>query len=422
MLYANTPKAYKWGYKEALRLNRLYANEYRRYRRAVKKHIAEAPAKLAALQKQIADLSKKNDVIDTLMGMVWYTYDNLNTCSTQQIKKAYVDKLVSAALNANKPPVIPVPLTQTKLQEVIYYDAEQGTFEWQGGTRAGKTVTFIRNVDKDKKDQRKPLRKQHEYKLPLRSRLYKPSEAGYTCITKHKYIELKNKQTASMTHVHERYYLVRTKKERGKPAPTVATERVTYYIKSIDGTHANPNLRISILGKSYPVIWLATLYMGAGGDWDYTAGIDHIKKHPNHAVTVPWGLRQYNPKTNKPMQTKPRDGDWYNLKWDNIKPDHADHTTIITSCIPHDPTAPERPMHTIRRNYSYQRNIEKIYTAYDRMNPRYTVQHMGNEPFMGWTYEDAQQEFDRRLANMKGAKQRLRSGDIMVTSTVRLKR
>jgi hypothetical protein len=162
--------------------------------------------------------------------------------------------------------------------------------------------------------------------------------------------------------------------------------------------------------------------MGAGGDWDYTAGIDHIKKHPDHAVTAPQGLRQYNPKTNKPMQTKPRDGDWYNLKWDNIKPDHADHTTISTSCIPHDPTAPERPMHTIRRNYSYQRNIEKIYTAYDRMNPRYTVKHMGNEPFMGWTYEDAQQEFDRRLANMKGVKQRLRSGDIMVTSTVRLKR
>lgn len=439
MLYENTPKAYKWGYKEALRLNRLYANEYKCYRRAIKKNNAEAPAKLAALQKQIAYLSKKNDAIDELMGMVWYTYDNLNTGSTQQLKKAYVDKLVSKALNADKPQVIHVQLTQAKLQEILYYDAEQGTFEWQEGTRAGKTITFIRNADKAKKDQRKPLRKQHEYRLPLRSRSYKPSEAGYICITQQEYIELKNnphraqheyvhvgkylkKLNTTMTHVHERYYLVRTKKERGKPAPTIATERVTYYIKSIDGTHANPALQIKILGKSYPVIWLATLYMGAGGDWDYSKGIDNIRKNQEHAMTAPQGLRQYNYITNKAMNTKPRDGDWYNLKWDNIKPEHADHTTINTMYIPKDPTALERPMQLIRKQYNYTRNIQKVYPAYDQMNPRYILVRMGGETFIGWTYEDAVSEFDRRIDKMKGTKQKLRNGDVMVSAMQRAKR
>jgi hypothetical protein len=56
------------------------------------------------------------------------------------------------------------------------------------------------------------------------------------------------------------------------------------------------------------------------------------------------------------------------------------------------------------------------------MNPRYILERMGGEAFTGWTYEEAVQEFDRRIAKMKGTKQKLRNGDIMVSAMVGIKR
>ncbi len=453
MLYKHVPNAYKWGYKEALRLNRLHAHLYKCYRDAIKAHALGLPVKLTKHQKKqaqehqqaladqlsITAKDKKAAVIDDLTAITHYMYDDMGSGRTKQLRKAYVGKLVSNALNADKPVgQCPTPLTQEKLQEIIYYDAELGVFEWQRGTKAGKAILFTRNVDKAKGDQRKKLRKQHLYKLPIKSRSYVPSHAGYKVITEQEYVDtlagIKNQQTTwvdvkgmykktdtSMEHVHKRHYLVRTRKERGKPAPLEATERVTYYIKSIDGTNANPNLRLAILGTPYPVVWLATLYMGAGGDWDYSDGLDNIKKNPDHIMTAPYGLRQYNPKTNKPMQTKPRDGDYYNFKWDNIKPDHIDHTTVDTIAILKDPqTAKVQQLR--RKQYNYTRNIKKVYIAYDPMNPRYILERMGGEAFTGWTYEEAVQEFDRRIAKMKGTKQKLRNGDIMVSAMVGIKR
>lgn len=454
MLYKDVPNAYKWGYIEAQRLNRLHAHLYKCYRAAIKARVLGLPVKLTKHQKEqaqahqqavahqlrISDKDKKGIVIDDLTALTHYMYDDMDSGRTKLLRKAYVGKLVRDALKeVGQRPTQAEVLTQDKLQEVIYYDAELGVFEWQRGTKAGKAILFTRNADKAKGDQRKKLRKQQLYNLPIKSRSYVPSHAGYKIITEQEYVDtlagIKNKQTTwvdvkgmykktdtSMEHVHKRHYWVRTRKERGKPAPLEATERVTYYIKSIDGTNANPNLRLSILGTSYPIIWLATLYMGAGGDWDYSNGLDSIQKHPDHIMTAPYGLRQYNPKTNRPMQTKPRDGNYYNLKWDNIKPDHADPTTVDTLAILSDPQAVKLPMYRQQKQYGYARNIRKTYIAYDQMNARYTLVNMGNASYIGWTYEDAQQEFDRRLTALKGVKQKLRNGNTMVTTMVRMKR
>jgi len=451
MLYKDTPTTYKWGHIEASRLNRLNAHSYRLYKDAIKASALGLPVKLNKHQKKQAQehqqalanqlsiiaKDKRDAVIDDLTALTHYMYDNMDSGRTKLVRKAYVGKLARDVIQYNQidKPVghSPTLLTQEKLQEVIYYDAELGTFEWQVGTWAGKQIDLTKPTTPTK-----PPRKQQEYNLPLKARTYKPSHTGYKVITEQEYVDTlagaKNKQTSwvdvkgmfkkvdtTLTHVHKRHYLIRTRKERGKPAPLESTERVTYYIKSIDGTNANPNLKISILGTSYPVIWLATLYMGAGGDWDYSNGLDNIRKNPDHIMTAPHGLRQYNFKTNKPMQTKPRDGNYYNLKWDNIKPDHVDHTTIDTLAILKDPQT-TKVQQLRRKQYNYTRNIKKVYPAYDQMNPRYILERMGGEAFTGWTYEEAQQEFDRRIAKMKGTKQKLRNGDIMVSAMVGIKR
>lgn len=419
------PAVYKRHYKEALRLNRLYANEYQCYRRAVKKH--QSPAYIEAqklkaktLVKQVQYQDKKNAVIDELTDLVWYTYIS-PTATTQTVKKAYVDKLVRDALKEVIPYNQTSALTQEKLQSILYYDAEHGTFEWQEGSRAGKQVDLTRP-----KSPTKPLRKQREYNLPLKARSYKPSHAGYKVITEQEYLDtlagIKNQQTAwvdvkgmykkidtTRSHVYKRYYLVRTKKERGKPAPLEAVERVAYYIKSTNETNANPNLKITILGKSYPVAWLATLYMGAGGDWDYSNGIDNIRRYPDHITAAPHGLRQYNPKTNKPVQIKPRDGDWYNFKWDNIKPEGFSTASIIKA--PSD-TNPKPKLST--NTYSPKRNIKKTYVAHDSMNPRWVVNVAGRVSYE-WSEEDAMRVYENNIKALRGTKRMLKNKTLMVT-------
>lgn len=420
------PAAYKRHYKEALRLNRLYANEYQCYRRKVRKHQSPAyiktqKAQLQAIAKQVQYQDKKNAIIDELTDMVWYTYIS-PTATTLTIKKVYVNKLVRDALKeVGQRPTQTRVLTQEILHDTLYYDAELGTFEWQEGNKAGKQVSLSKPKTPPKK-----LRKQHEYTLPLKSRSYMPSHAGYKIITEREYVDtlagIKNKQTTwvdvkgmykktdtSMEHVHKRQYLVRTRKERGKPAPLEATERVTYYIKSIAATNSNPNLKITLWGKSYPVIWLATLYMGAGGDWDYSNGLDNIKKNSDHVMTAPHGLRQYNHKTNKPMQTKPRDGDWYNLKWDNIKPAEFSTASIIKA--PSD-TKPKPKLST--NTYSPKRNIKKTYIAHDPMNPRWAVNVAGRVSYE-WSEADAMRVYEDNIKALRGTKRMLKNKTLMVT-------
>ena len=84
--------------------------------------------------------------------------------------------------------------------------------------------------------------------LPIRAHAYTPSHTGYNLISEQEYLDVKagvknrqeelvytgngyKKVNKGAGIVHKRQYLVRARKERGKPAPAIATERVTYYIK-----------------------------------------------------------------------------------------------------------------------------------------------------------------------------------------------
>ena len=415
--------------KEALRLNRLYANQYKCYRRAIKnlpKALELQKQKDQLLAKQIAAKDRKNAYIDELTDMCWYTYDHVT------LRKAYIDKLVKDTLKEPKTTDNCSlnngelnRLTQDELYEVIYYDAFTGEFEWNTGVISGKKVKLTQLKPK-------PLRKQNAYALPLKPRTYKPAHAGYNIISEQEYLRVMSGAddkkdglkytgygyTAHMVRpsgVYKRQYLVRTK--GGKNPDTQATQRITYYVKE----NNNPYPRIKVKGKVYTAHSIATLYMGAGGDWDYSGGLDNIKKNAEHTLIAPYGLKQYNPHTNRPMLMQCRDGDRLNLKWENIKPKYnIDSETNLpdfsTASILKDPTAkqPEAVKIVKRRMYSHTRNIKEIYLPHDRFNARYTLVHMGSAYFCGWTHEEAVAEFDKRLDAMRGYKQRVRSGDIMV--------
>ena len=415
--------------KEALRLNRLYANQYKCYRRAIKnlpKTLELQKQKDQLLAKQIAAKDRKNAYIDELTDMCWYTYDHVT------LRKAYIDKLVKDTLKEPKTTDNCSlnngelnRLTQDELHEVIYYDAITGEFEWNTGVISGKKVKLTQLKPK-------PLRKQNTYVLPLKPRTYKPAHAGYNIISEQEYLRVMSGAddkkeglkytgygyTANMVRpsgVYKRQYLVRTK--GGKNPDTQATQRITYYVKE----NNNPYPRIKVKGKVYTAHSIATLYMGAGGDWDYSGGLDNIKKNAEHTLIAPYGLKQYNPHTNRPMLMQCRDGDRLNLKWENIKPKYnIDSETNLpdfsTASILKDPTAkqPEAVKIVKRRMYSHTRNIKEIYLPHDRFNARYTLVHMGSAYFCGWTHEEAVAEFDKRLDAMRGYKQRVRSGDIMV--------
>lgn len=425
---------------EALRLNRLYPNDYKRYKRAIKnqskpEYIEKERLRLQAEAKKIQYKDKKNAIVDELTAMCWYSYGDA------VVKKAYVHKLIrdllkekeleeldncSLEVGEHTQPKQTKPLTQAELQEAIYYDAITGEFEWNTGVLSGKKVQL-------KQLKPKLLRKQNAYALPLKPRNFKPSHAGYSLISEQEYIRVMsgvddvqvgvrytgNGYVPKMERpqkVYKRHYLVRTK--GGKNPDTQATKRITYYVKQ----NNNPYPRIKVKGNTYTAHSLATLYMGAGGDWDYSDGIDNIKKHSDHATITPYGLRQYDPHTNRPMLMQCRDGNRLNLKWENIKPKYnidseTNKPNFSTASILKDPTAKHLEAREIqRRMYSHARNIKKIYLPHDRFNARYILVHMGGKSFYGWNEAEAIEEFDKRLAKMKGTKQRLRSGDIMVTT------
>jgi hypothetical protein len=99
-----------------------------------------------------------------------------------------------------------------------------------------------------------------------------------------------------------------------------------------------------------------------------------------------------------------RDGNALNLRWENIKPDE-----ISTATITKDPTAEKPPrILTCKRVYSYKRNIKVI-------KGHWVVHNIGSDAFYAWSLDDAEREFNRRLARVKGTKQRLRNGDVLVT-------
>ena len=391
-----TTNRYKSALELALRLNRIYANEYRCYRYAVKHNTTQnrldkQKKAQTDLAKQIADKDRRNKVIDALYDLANYTYINKSTGAVSTQLKYNTVRAVKEALkltpDQQEPKQPKTLLTQEQLQHHLYYDQELGTFEWQTGALAGKLAGHVQ------KQVTTPPKKQNQIdktKLPRT-----PTKlAGYYIVSQEAYLTA-TARNPKQTDIVMQYYAQRV--PRSDTTTTDRLTRVPYYLKK-----RKAHLDISLLGTEYPAQHLAYLYMGAGGDWNYTNGLDNAYRV--NTTTAPQGLRLYCHKTNKPKRMPCRDGNALNLRWENIKPDE-----ISTATITKDPTASKPPrILTCKRVYSYKRNIKVI-------KGHWVVHNIGSDAFYAWSLDDAEREFNRRLARVKGTKQRLRNGDILVT-------
>lgn len=404
-----TTNRYKNALELAHRLNRIFANEYACYRYAVKHNTTQnrldkQKKAQADLAKQIADKDKRNKVIDALYDLANYTYINKTTgiVSTQPkytIKRAVKEALKGTCTQEQEPKQLKPILTQELLQHHLYYDQELGTFEWNEGSLAGTIVKFTATLAK-------PMKPQNPYTLPIKPRNYRPSHAGYSVVSMETYLtEVERAKSSKISAKNARFayarqYLIRNPDKTS----ALATIKVTYYVLSHKESQQYPSitLKVGTIRRKYPAQHLAYLYMGAGGDWNYTNGLDNAYRV--NTTTAPQGLRLYCHKTNKPKRMPCRDGDALNLRWENIKPDE-----ISTATITKDPTASRPPrILTCKRVYSYKRNIKVI-------KGHWVVHNIGTDAFYAWSLDDAEREFNRRLARVKGTKQRLRNGDVLVT-------
>ena len=404
-----TTNRYKSALELAHRLNRIFANEYACYRYAVKHNTTQnrldkQQKAQADLAKQIADKDRRNKVIDALYDLANYTYINKTTGAVSTQPKYTIQRAVKKALKA---PVVsdttPTQLlTQELLQHHLYYDQELGTFEWNEGSLAGTIVKFTAALAK-------PMKPQNPYTLPIKPRNHRPSHAGYSVVSMETYLtEVERAKSSKIGAIgaknarfaYARQYLIRNPDKTS----ALATIKVTYYVLSHKESQQYPSitLKVGTTRRKYPAQHLAYLYMGAGGDWNYTNGLDNAYRV--NTTTAPQGLRLYCHKTNKPKRMPCRDGNPLNLKWENIKPDE-----ISTATITKDPTASKPPrILTCKRVYSYKRNIKVI-------KGHWVVHNIGTDAFYAWSLDDAEREFNRRLARVKGTKQRLRNGDVLVT-------
>jgi hypothetical protein len=233
--------------------------------------------------------------------------------------------------------------------------------------------------------------------MQVKAQWHKPTApTGYNIINKERYLAVK----ASGELAFERTYLTRNLDQTS----IYATVIHTYYLLPIPPSKGYP--MVTILGKKYPAQQIAYLYMGVGGDWDYSKGLDNVQRIPEHITCAPYGLKYYCPITNKPKRVPCRDGNKLNLTWDNIKPNITPSSQIVK-----DPTVKSVKVvrKAVKRVYSYAFNIVGTEGAY-------TLVNMGSEPFYAWTLKQAHAEFDKRLDAMQGVKQRLRDGRVMVSS------
>ena len=395
-----TTNRYKSALELALRLNRIYANEYRCYRYAVKHNTTQnrldkQKKARADLAKQIADKDRRNKVIDALYDLANYTYINKSTGAVSTQPKYTIKRAVKTALKLTpdqqelkQPKTL---LTQELLQHHLYYDQELGTFEWQTGALAGKLAGHVQKQVATTPKKQNQIDKTKLPRTPTKL-------AGYYIVSQEAYLTA-TARNPKQTDIVMQYYAQRVPR-----SDTTATDRLTrvpYYLKK-----RKAHLDISLLGTEYPAQHLAYLYMGAGGDWNYNTGqpngLDNAYRV--NTTTAPQGLRLYCHKTNKPKRMPCRDGNPLNLKWENIKPD-----PISTATITRDPTVKKPPrILTCKRVYSYKRNIKVI-------KGHWVVHNIGTDAFYAWSLDDAEREFNRRLARVKGTKQRLRNGDVLVT-------
>lgn len=371
---------------EGNRLNRLYANDYKENQR---------------LRTQVIDIQRqdhRNAVLDKLDKLVWYTYHKNG--KEVRIRKKHVDELLKTNVKIIKTQSVTTTLTREMLLNYLYYDPNAGTFEINTGRNEGKLLKNIINSVK------KVPRRDMKGAKKLRSQDFVPYHTGFHLVSEAKYIK---SEAECLYNVYKKSYFV-----RAPEGSTLDAVQVIYYIKQ-----NAPTMVISIpeTGTSYSARGLAYMCMGAGGDWDYSNGLDNA--HKINADHAPQGLRNYSIKTNKPVRIPCRDGNRLNLKWGNIKPLGVGEVGHIAPAqLTRDPTAekPPKPSRPIRRTpYSYERNIKKVYLSHDPLNPRWTLHNMGNPAYFSWNEADARQEFLRRLNNFKGHKQRLRTGEVLVT-------
>jgi hypothetical protein len=393
---------------EANRLNRLYHKDFLAYSRAInntpnKLEIRRAEKEKAHLA-QVALRDKTNAVYDELYAMTHYEYEveHKKTLGIITIVKPFVKKTLDALMQAHAPVKDAKPrepLTQAYLHLKLAYDPDTGEITYNEGSRADHSAIYTHAKPKKPRAQRLDLNR-----LPLRAKNNPPLHKGWHTYTTDDYALLDDDLRAQCI---KRYYL-----ERNPDKTSIhATIRKAYYIRE---RVMHP--RVSLNSTTYSPQAIAYLYMGAGGRFDYTGGLDNIQRIQEEVLCEPYGIRNINPKTNKICAYPCRDGNPLNYKWENIKPEPVNSATLTripTQATKKNPcTCTESKPR--RWTVSTERNIRIEGSTY-------TVHGMGrgNKVTVCHTWEDAVTVFNIQLKRIKGHKQTLRNGNIMITTEIK---
>ena len=394
----------KLALQEANRLNRLYSAEYKAYLRALQgKQTRLEKRKENKLAREVAHKDKTNAVFDELYAMTHYTYAVEGKKSVKEVNvlKPRVKKILEGYTYILPKEPRPV-LTQVMVQAKFFYDSTTGEITHNEGRYADKSAVQMPSPPKMPYKQNLELNR-----LPLRAKGKLPVHTGFASYTTDAYALLDDEVRLQCIR---RYYLERNP----DLTATNATVRKTYYIRAIPRTP-----RVYINKNSYLPQAIAYLYMGAGGRFDYTGGLDNIQRIAQEVTCEPYGTRHINPKTNKPTAYPCRDGNSLNYAWDNIKPEPLNMAVLTRA-----PDAPRKPInrgdahlpdtYKRRMTYSTERNVRVE-------NGVYTVHSMGtgNKVTVCDTWEDAVTVFNAQLKRIKGVKSRLPNGNIMVTTEIK---
>ena len=394
----------KLALQEANRLNRLYSAEYKAYLRALEgKQTRLEKRKENKLAREVAHKDKTNAVFDELYAMTHYTYvvEGKKSVKEVNVLKPRVKKILEGYTYILPKEPRPV-LTQAMVQARFFYDSTTGEITHNEGRYADKSAVQMPSPPKMPYKQNLELNR-----LPLRAKGKLPTHTGFASYTTDAYALLDDDVRLQCIR---RYYLERNP----DLTATNATVRKTYYIRAIPRTP-----RVYMNRNSYLPQAIAYLYMGAGGRFDYTGGLDNIQRIAQEVTCEPYGTRHINPKTNKPCAYPCRDANPLNYAWDNIKPEPL-NTAVLTRA----PDAPRKPInrgdahlpdtYKRRMTYSTERNVRVE-------NGTYTVHSMGtgNKVTVCDTWEDAVTVFNAQLKRIKGVKSRLPNGNIMVTTEIR---
>jgi len=395
----------KLALQEANRLNRLHSAEYKAYLRALQgKQTKLEKRKANKLAQEIAHKDKTNAVFDELYAMTHYTYvvEGVKSVKEVNVLKPRVKKILEGYTAYNLPKEPRPVLIQAIVQARFFYDSTTGEITHNEGRYADKSAVQMPRPVKMPYKQNLELNR-----LPLRAKGKLPVHTGFASFTTDAYALLDDDVRLQCIR---RYYLERNP----DLTATNATVRKTYYIRAIPRTP-----RVYMNRNSYLPQAIAYLYMGAGGRFDYSKGLDNITRVQEEVTCEPYGTRHINPKTNKPCAYPCRDANPLNYAWDNIKPEPV-NTAVLTRA----PDAPRKPInrgdahlpdtYKRRMTYSTERNVRIV-------GGTYTVHSMGtgNKTTVCDSWEDAVTVFNAQLKRIKGVKTKLANGNIMVTTEIK---